>query len=88
MSNAFQLLTVILIILLSIATHPLLALRRSANARIVSTSFLPYGGINYLINSFDYPNLLSLKEFRRCSLATQFLTNFTLLMQKQSVLQL
>ena len=27
------------------------------NARNVSTSFLPYGGITYLINSFDYPNL-------------------------------
>ena len=33
-------------------------LRRRANARKVSTSFLPYGGITYLINSFDYPNLL------------------------------
>ena len=28
------------------------------NARNVSTSLLPYGGITYLINSFDYPNLL------------------------------
>ena len=35
-----------------------LSLRRRANARNVSTSFLPYGGITYLINSFDYPNLL------------------------------
>ena len=25
-----------------------------ANARNVSTSFLPYGGITYFINSFDY----------------------------------
>ena len=33
-------------------------LRRRANARNVSTSFLPYGGITYFINSFDYPNLL------------------------------
>ena len=31
--------------------------RQRANARNVSTSFLPYGGITYLINSFDYPNL-------------------------------
>ena len=31
---------------------------RRANARNVSTSSLPYGGITYLINSFDYPNLL------------------------------
>ena len=31
---------------------------KGANARNVSTSFLPYGGITYLINSFDYPNLL------------------------------
>ena len=29
-----------------------------ANARNVSTSFVPYGAITYLINSFDYPNLL------------------------------
>ena len=29
-----------------------------ANARNVSTSLLPYGGITYFINSFDYPNLL------------------------------
>ena len=28
-----------------------------ANAQNVSTSFLLYGGITYLINSFDYPNL-------------------------------
>ena len=34
------------------------SLRRRANARNVSTSFLPYGGITYFINSFDYPNLL------------------------------
>ena len=34
-------------------------LRRRANARNVSTSFLPYGGITYFINSFDYPNLLN-----------------------------
>ena len=34
------------------------SLRRRANARNVSTSSLPYGGITYLINSFDYPNLL------------------------------
>ena len=34
------------------------SLRRRANARNVSTSLLPYGGITYLINSFDYPNLL------------------------------
>ena len=33
-------------------------LRWRANARNVSTSFLPYGGITYFINSFDYPNLL------------------------------
>ena len=29
-----------------------------ANARIVSASLSPYGGITYFINSFDYPNLL------------------------------
>ena len=34
------------------------ALRPRANARNMSTSFLSYGGITYLINSFDYPNLL------------------------------
>ena len=34
------------------------SLRRRANARNVSTSFLPYGGITYFINSFDYPYLL------------------------------
>ena len=34
------------------------SLRRRANARNVSTSFLLYGGITYFINSFDYPNLL------------------------------
>ena len=34
------------------------SLRRRANARNVSTSRLPYGGITYFINSFDYPNLL------------------------------
>ena len=34
------------------------SLRRRANARNVSTSFLPYGDITYLINSFDYRNLL------------------------------
>ena len=34
------------------------SLRRRANARNVSTSFLPYGGITYFINSFDYPFLL------------------------------
>ena len=28
----------------------------------MSTSFLPYGGITHLINSFDYPNLLFLLE--------------------------
>ena len=33
------------------------SLRRRANARNVSTSSLPYGGITYLINSFHYPNL-------------------------------
>ena len=27
------------------------------NARNVSTSLLPYGGITYFANSFDYPNL-------------------------------
>ena len=27
---------------------------RRANARNVSTSLLPYGGITYFINSFDY----------------------------------
>ena len=32
--------------------------KRRANARNVSTSFLPYGGITYFINSFDYPFLL------------------------------
>ena len=32
--------------------------RRKANARNVRISLLPYGGINYFINSFDYPNLL------------------------------
>ena len=31
---------------------------KRANARNVSTSLFPYGGITYLINSFDYPNLL------------------------------
>ena len=35
------------------------SLRRRANARNVSTSLLPYDGITYLINSFDYPNLLN-----------------------------
>ena len=35
-----------------------ISLRRRANARNVSTSFLPYGGITYFINSFDYPYLL------------------------------
>ena len=39
-------------------TIPSSELRRRANARNVSTSFLPYGGITYLINSFDYPNIL------------------------------
>ena len=34
------------------------SLRRRADAQNVSTSLLPYGGITYLINSFDYPNLL------------------------------
>ena len=34
------------------------SLRRRPNARNVSTSFLPYGGITFLINSFDYPNSL------------------------------
>ena len=29
----------------------------SADISSVSTSFLPYGGITYLINSFHYPNL-------------------------------
>ena len=33
-------------------------LRQRANARIVSTSLLPYGGMTYFINSFDYPNFL------------------------------
>ena len=33
-------------------------LRRRANARSVSTSFLHYGSITYLISSFNYPNLL------------------------------
>ena len=28
------------------------------NAGNVSNSLLPYGGITYFINSFDYPNLL------------------------------
>ena len=32
------------------------SLRRRANARNVSTSLLPYGGITYFINSVDYPN--------------------------------
>ena len=35
-----------------------MSLRQKANAQNVSTSFLPYGSITYLINSFDYPNLL------------------------------
>ena len=35
---------------------------KESNARNVSTSFLPYGGITYLINSFDYPNLLCMKH--------------------------
>ena len=34
------------------------SLWRRANARNVSTSFLPYGGTTYFINSFDYLNLL------------------------------
>ena len=38
------------------------SLRRRANARNVSTSLLPCGGITYLINSFDYPNLLCLNS--------------------------
>ena len=33
------------------------SLRRRANAQNISTSFLPYGGITYFINSFDYPYL-------------------------------
>ena len=37
-----------------------ISLRRRANARNASTSFLPYGGITFLINPFDYPNLLFL----------------------------
>ena len=36
-----------------------LSVRIRANARNVSTSFLPYGVITYLINSFDYPSLLN-----------------------------
>ena len=40
------------------------SLRRRANARNVNASFLPYGSITYLINSFDYPNLLSDQFFR------------------------
>ena len=34
------------------------SLRRRANVRNVSTSLLHFGGVTYLINSFDYPNLL------------------------------
>ena len=30
----------------------------SGSSTTVSTSLLPCGGITYLINSFDYPNLL------------------------------
>ena len=37
-------------------------LRRRANARNVSTPFFSYGGITYLINSFDYPNLLCINH--------------------------
>ena len=30
-------------------------------------SFLPYGGITYLINSFDYPNLFYKRDYsQRC----------------------
>ena len=41
------------------STKTISRLRRRANARNVSTSFLPYGGITHFINSFDYPNLFS-----------------------------
>ena len=34
------------------------SLRRRANARSVNTSFFHYGGITYLITSFDYPKSL------------------------------
>ena len=37
---------------------------RRVNARNVSTDLLPYGGITYFINSFDYPNLLESKIMR------------------------
>ena len=33
------------------------SLRRRVNARNVSTYLLPYGGITYFINSFDYPKV-------------------------------
>ena len=45
---------------LQFVAHLFSSLRRRANARNVSTSFLLYGGITYFINSFDYPNLLHL----------------------------
>ena len=50
-----------------------------ANARNVSTSFLPYGGITYLINSFDYPNL----NWKTFASATMFssLTSSLLMLQ-------
>ena len=59
-------------------TFRVLALCRSemANARNVSTSFLPYGGITYLINSFDYPNFnycVSIPHLR----STSFLRNYS-----------
>ena len=40
----------------------ILSKETGANARNVSTSFLPYGGITYFINSFDYHNCFSLKN--------------------------